>query len=89
MNAKKVKGNIYVSVTRNGIIRRCRKINQYSGICPTKRCIVGLEGLLRCKSVLNEVKCDDQVCTEGHDSPVQKLMSRSPVLSDAPKKMIK
>ena len=50
---------------------------------PTIRCMVGLEGLLRCKIVLNEVKYGDQVCTEGHDSPEQKLTSWSPVLSNA------
>ena len=50
---------------------------------PTKRCMVGLEGLLRCKNVLNEAKYGDQVFTEGHDSPEQKLTSQSSVLSDA------
>ena len=34
--------------------------------------MVGLEGLLRWKSILSEVKCGNQVSTEGHDSPVQK-----------------
>ena len=38
---------------------------------PTIRCMVGLDGLLRCKNVLNEVKYGDQVFTEGHDSPEQ------------------
>ena len=38
---------------------------------PTIRCMVGLDGLLLCKNVLNEVKDGDQVFTEGHDSPEQ------------------
>jgi hypothetical protein len=38
---------------------------------PTIRCMVGLDGLLRCKNVLNEAKYGDQVFTEGHDSPEQ------------------
>jgi hypothetical protein len=33
--------------------------------------MVGLDGLLLCKNILNEVKDGDQVFTEGHDSPEQ------------------
>ena len=33
--------------------------------------MVGLDGLLLCKNILNEVNDGDQVFTEGHDSPEQ------------------
>ena len=65
--------NNYVSMTRNDIIRQCRNIDQVAYVLfePTIRGKVGLEGLQRCISILNEVKFANRVYTEGHDSPVQ------------------
>ena len=67
----------YVSMTQMVLFDNVEKLTKWYMCClwpssPTIRCMVGLEGLLRCKSVLNEVKCGNQVCTEGHDSLVQK-----------------
>jgi len=70
----------YVSMTRNGIMRRCRIIGQVVYVLfvtfESNHTMVGLEGLLRCKSILNVVKFGDQVCREGHESPAQKWSPR-------------
>jgi nicotinamide riboside transporter PnuC len=63
-------------MTRNGIIRQCRKIDQvlfllFVTVCANHTMYGWFRWSFAMQNVLNEAKYGDQVFTEGHDSPEQ------------------